>query len=51
LFEKLAQLAPGAISSRGGALENFTSDVERLRIGRSGFSRHYYKPFLLSFQA
>jgi ATP-binding cassette, subfamily C, bacterial CydC len=31
LFEKLAQLAPGAISSRGGALENFTSDVERLQ--------------------
>ena len=31
LFEKLAELAPGAISSRGKALENFTTDVEKLQ--------------------
>lgn len=31
LFEKLALLAPGAISSRGKALENFTTDVEKLQ--------------------
>lgn len=31
LFERLAQLVPGRIPSRGEVLENFTSDVERLQ--------------------
>ena len=31
VFARLAQLVPGALSSRGQALESFTSDVERLQ--------------------